>query len=121
MMLSGEKELPKLDESKYVQGYRILSGPVEVPKQLCQQLSRMLLDRRNYHGAPETCSFAPTVAFRFYGQQSTAEVIVSFYCSELVIFEDGQGLTLGLPIVPMHNELFRLVESILPSKEVQPK
>jgi hypothetical protein len=121
MMSSGEKELPKLDDNKYVQTYPILSGPVEVPKQLCQQLSHMLLDRRNYQGGSEMCSFAPSVAFRFSRQQTTAEVLVSFYCGSLIIFEDGQRLLPELSIDPMHNELFQLVESVLPTKEVQPK
>jgi len=109
---SGGTGLPKVEEGKYVQGYPILLGPVEVPRPDCRKLSRMLTDRRNY-GYGGIDAWSPAIAFRFYGEKGVMEVLVSYQDSSMSMYEHGE-LVFCAPILPMQNQLIELVDSFLP-------
>jgi hypothetical protein len=109
---SGGSGLPKLDESKYVQGFPILLGPVEVPRAPCRKLSRIILDKRNY-GYLEEGGSGPTVAFRFYGKYRIVQALL-YPGGFLTLYEHDEPV-LFVPLSPLQRELNQLVDSFLPS------
>lgn len=75
-------------------GYPILSGPVELAPQEARQIENLLNDTSSYHqldDAFKMCLFTPNVGLRLEREeQAHLEVLLSFDCNVLKIYEYGQ-------------------------------
>lgn len=62
--------------------------------------------------------FEPRHALRFRTDEHTADLLVCFACSELLLFEDGEWVG-GGTFSPMKKELHALLEEVLPKVAIE--
>ena len=100
------------NEANQIHGYARLSEGIRVPKAIKRKLTDILLDSRSYTNLVKLCIFSPGVALQFKNEADVADVMISFQCSELVVF--WRGTEARKSIDPAAARLRRLIDSFLP-------
>ena len=80
------------NKEKYLHGYSILSGPIDLSIENHKALHSIIESRSTYveHAIPADCSFLPGVAFCFTDKQNRVDLLVCFTCSELRYYLNGE-------------------------------
>ena len=114
-----EDSHPGSDEAnkeKYLHGYSILSGPIDLSIENRKALHSIIESRSTYveHAIPVDCSFLPDVAFCFADKQNRVDLLVCFTCSELKYYLNGEIVWQSYF---NSGELVNLVKGIFPGDE----
>jgi hypothetical protein len=90
-----EDSYPGSDEAnkeKYLHGYSILSGPIDLSIENRKALHSIIESRSTYveDAVSVDCSFLPGVAVCFADKQNRVDLLVCFTCSELRYYLNGE-------------------------------
>ena len=79
---------------KKINGYGVISGPVnlEIPDR--SLMTKVLVDSGTYFDRmkPIDCLFRPGIAFRFLDASSELNLLICFSCNELKFFSSGENV-----------------------------
>lgn len=97
----------------------VISGPVEVGKELQAQLSRTLVSENSYQcGVVVACGRpTPGVWIRLERSGNTVDVLICFDCEILAVYRDSEMMGSSV-FFPSNAELTRIMKKVFPDDEV---